>query len=112
MEAYKLFERRYGMPKALVHGRFVNGGVRTRMYLLDTSIYAELGTPGFCVFPTKEEALEYLPRFRVRADDLILCKVSVADMMPNPTSSRYRHYGKMTILSDDWYEAVDEHGKK
>lgn len=112
MEAYKLFERSYGMPKALVHGHVGAWDIRTRMYLLDAQIKAEPGTPGFCVFPTKEKALEYLPRFRVRADDLILCKVLVENMLPNPTSSRYNHFGTMTILSDDWFEALREHGKK
>ena len=112
MEAYKLFERSYGMPWALVHGRPVIGGSRTRMYLLDEKLLAEPGTPGFCVFPTREKALEYLPRFRVRADRLILCKVLVENMLPNPTSSRYNHFGEMTILSDDWFEAYRNHGKK
>jgi len=111
MEAYKLFERYYGLPRSLVHG-MPYGGFRTRVYSLNTLLYSEPGTPGFCVFPTKEKALEYLPRFRVRADKLILCKVLVEDLMQNPTSSRYNHFGKMTILSDDWHEAVEEHGKK
>jgi len=112
MEAYKLFERSYGMPKTLVHGMPRLDGSRTRMYPLNTQLFAEPGTPGFCVFLSREKALEYLPRFRVRADDLILCKVLVENILPNPKLSRYHHYGTMTILSDDWYEAVDEHGKK
>lgn len=112
MEAYKLFEASCASPQALVHGRPGYGGIRSRLYWLDTKLFAEPGTPGFCVFPTREKALEYLPRFRVRADRLILCKVLVEDMLPNPTSSRYNHFGEMTILSDDWFEAYRNHGKK
>ena len=112
MDAYKLFERNRGMPRTLVHGMPRLDGSRSRAYELDTKLYAEPGTPGFCVFSSKEDALKYLPRFRVRAGDLILCKVSVGDLLPNLERSQYRHYATMTISSDNWYEAVDEHGKK
>ena len=112
MEAYKLFERSYGMPRTLVHGRPITGGSRTRMYFLDEYVVAEQGTPGFCAFPTREKALEYLPRFRVRADKLILCKVEMENQLSNPTSSRYNHYRNMIIRSNDWFEALREHGKE
>lgn len=78
MIGWKFFEEKGGMPRSLVHGMPKNGK-RSRMYDLDTWLQAENDTPGFNFFSDMKRAIAYLPRFRVRAPNLVLCEVETSN---------------------------------
>lgn len=88
MIGWKFFEERNGMPRTLVHG-MPRDGKRSRMYDLDLWLECESGTPGFNFFKDKRLAIAYLPRFRVRAKDLVLCEVETSDVYHKEGSSYY-----------------------
>ena len=101
MKAYKLFEKKNGLPRTLVHG-LPQDGQRSRALPLDTWLEAEAGTPGFNLFSTREAALEYLPRFTVRAPQLVLCEVKVDQVVPRGGRSQYYVATRLHIPSENW----------
>lgn len=104
---YKFFELKDGNPRSLVHG-MLQDGKRSRMYPVGTFVKKEPGTPGFNLFLTKEAALNYLPRFRVRKDRLVLCRVSYA-LEGLTQSKNYALAQEIMIFTKDWRNALLGH---
>lgn len=63
-------------PLTLVHGRPTDEG-RSRTVRTNLLLEAEGGTPGWNYFLIKQDAVNYLPRFRVRGPKLAVSKVWV-----------------------------------
>jgi hypothetical protein len=104
--AYKLFEEKNGMPRSLVHGMPTEDGRRSCMFLLDEWIDSETGKPGFNCFEDPRALLKYYPRFRVRADRLVACRVYVSIPNVPRIGDNYQKYYKMIIYSDDWHNRI------
>jgi hypothetical protein len=103
---YKFFESKDGLPKSLVHSLPTKDGKRSRIYKLNTIIKKEPNTPGFNFFQSKEEALNYLPRFRKRASRLILCSISYPEDRVKK-GPNYTLTDKIYIFSESWGRALN-----
>lgn len=71
---WKIFEVKNGQPRSLVH-TFAHNNQRTRIFPVGDWVYADPNTKGFNFFLSEEAALRYLPRFRVRAPQLVICPI-------------------------------------
>lgn len=100
-----------GYPRSLVHGatpQQTNGGkvVYSRDYPLGQTLVAKPGTPGFNCFISADAAIRYLPRFRVRASRLYLCKVEVLGVRNKTAPSAYILADSMVIHLADWSKRI------
>ena len=102
---YKLFEDYGGFPRSLVHGMpapiACRPDRRSRLFETDVPLEKEPGTKGFNVFSNMGNAIEYLPRFKVRAHDLYLVRIYAMRLDFTP-GSHYMIADTIWIPSEDW----------
>jgi hypothetical protein len=111
---WKLFERTPdGRPRSLVHafpsGPPIDGvGQLTRYFHVGKLLEKRPYTKGFNFFLSREAAIRYLPRFRVRAPNLVLCRVftPAIHMHGRAKGSVYALGDHIYIDPQDWSQAV------
>jgi hypothetical protein len=103
---YKLFENKGGRPKTLVHTLHIPGVGRTRLLPLSAAIEKDPGTKGFNFFLSLDAAIHYLPRFKVRAPNLRLCKIWFSSPTSSPLRSSYALSPRILIEEQDWQDSI------
>lgn len=89
VKAWKLFEVTKNLePRSLVHGHYY-GFKSTRIYALDAWIPRSLGTPGFNVFSSYQDMVDYLPKFRKRKTRLVGCEIHASQLLSKPNSKYF-----------------------
>lgn len=111
MKAWKLFEEKEVngiiVPRTLVHG--VDG---SRTLALDRQLVCQFGTPGFNLFLSENDLLDYLPRFRIRKSKLVYCIVDIHEsyfkLFPK---TNYAFSETIFISSEEWENRKNEYSK-
>lgn len=102
IKAWKLFEVTPNKePRSLVHGH-QEGIQRTRIYSIDTWISCDPNTPGFNVFSSYQDMVNYLPRFKKRKNWLAGCQIHVSNLTQKVNSNYYYLCESIFIPKTNW----------